>query len=225
MRPQPECLAAMSPKPFEASVAGETAVAERQLSEILRDLAEDPARERVSIADLLAAMQDRALGALLFIFAVPNVVPVPPGTSAILGAPLIFLAAQLTLGMRPWLPQLIAQRSMARKDFAAIIGKVVPWLQRAERLLRPRLRVLSTPVAERVVGIVCFLLSVVLFLPIPLGNMLPALSISILALGLLERDGVWVLAGLATSVLSAGLVWGVIYGLIKAGLLLISTLF
>lgn len=56
--------------------------------------------ERISVADLLAAMQDRALAALMFIFAVPNVVPVPPGTSAILGAPFIFLAAQLTLGRR-----------------------------------------------------------------------------------------------------------------------------
>jgi hypothetical protein len=35
----------------------------------------------------------------------------PPGTSAFLGAPLLFLAVQLALGRRPWLPRVIAERS------------------------------------------------------------------------------------------------------------------
>jgi len=46
--------------------------------------------------------------------------------------------------------------------------------------------------------------------------MLPALAISLLALGVLERDGVWVLAGLAASVASATLVTGVVYAMVKA---------
>ena len=68
---------------------------------MLTELATDLTRERVSIADLLIALQDRALAALLLIFALPNVIPVPPGTSALLGAPLLFLAAQLAFGTRP----------------------------------------------------------------------------------------------------------------------------
>lgn len=71
------------------------------LSLMLHDLAQDESREHIAVGDLLASLGDRALAALLFVFAVPNVLPVPPGTSAILGAPLIFLAAQLALGLRP----------------------------------------------------------------------------------------------------------------------------
>lgn len=68
------------------------------LSVILLKLSTDLLRERISVGDLLRAMGDRAIGALMFIFAFPNVLPTPPGTSTILGAPLIFLAAQLMLG-------------------------------------------------------------------------------------------------------------------------------
>ena len=70
------------------------------LSEMLLALAEDGQRERISVADLLAALGDRALAALLFVFAFPNVLPVPPGTSALLGAPLVFRAAQRALDMK-----------------------------------------------------------------------------------------------------------------------------
>lgn len=190
-------------------------VGKSTLSSMLNALAQDDSRDRIAIRDLLDTLGDRALAALLFVFAVPNAVPVPPGTSTILGAPLIFLAAQLALGRRPWLPAVIADRSMTRADFAALIRRVGPWLARAERLLRPRVVALASPPMEYLVGLVCLLLAVVLVLPVPLGNMLPALAISLLALGIMERDGLWILAGLATAVASAVVVSGVVFAMVK----------
>ncbi|MGX4643103.1 exopolysaccharide biosynthesis protein [Massilia sp. SYSU DXS3249] len=188
------------------------------LSDMLQRLADEGDSERISIGDLVAALGDRALGALLFIFAFPNALPALPGTSAILGAPLVFLAAQLALGLNPWLPGFIARRSVARKDFQSLIGRMRPWLQRAERMLRPRASALALPPMEYVVGLICFLLAIVVLLPIPLGNMLPALSISLLALGILERDGYWIVAGLAAAAGATVLVSGVILGLVKGAL-------
>ncbi len=69
------------------------------LSTILWMLAHDEQRERIAVGDLLDALGDRALAALLFVLAFPHVLPVTPGTSAVLGAPLIFLAAQLSYKM------------------------------------------------------------------------------------------------------------------------------
>jgi hypothetical protein len=192
--------------------------AKATLLSMLQALAQDDSRERISIGDLLAALGDRALAALLFVFAVPNVLPVPPGTSTILGAPLVFLAAQLAFGLRPWLPRVIADRTMSRDDFAALVRRISPWLTRAERLLRPRAVVLVLPPMEYLVGLVCLLLAVVLVLPIPLGNMLPALAISLLALGILERDGLWILAGLAAAAVSAAVVSGVVFALVKGAI-------
>lgn len=192
--------------------------AKATLLSMLQALAQDDSRERISIGDLLAALGDRALAALLFVFAVPNVLPVPPGTSTILGAPLVFLAAQLSLGLRPWLPGVIAHLTMSRADFAALVQRISPWLKRADRLLRPRAVVLVLPPMEYLVGLVCLLLAVVLVLPIPLGNMLPALAISLLALGILERDGLWVVGGLAVAVVAALVVSGVVFAMVKAAL-------
>ena len=192
------------------------------LSAMLQALAQDDSRDRIAVSDLLEALGDRALAALLFVFAVPNVLPVPPGTSAILGAPLVFLAAQLAFGLRPWLPAGIARRTMTRTDFATLVRRIGPWLARAERLLRPRVAGLALPPMEYLVGAVCLLLAIVLVLPVPLGNMLPALGISLLALGILERDGLWILAGLATAVVSAIVVSGVVFALVRAALYLVT---
>ena len=94
------------------------------LSAMLEALDLHDSRDRIAVCDLLAALGDRALAALLFVFAVLNVRPVPPGTSAILGAPLVFLAAQLALGRRPWLPAVMARRTVSRSDFASLVRRI-----------------------------------------------------------------------------------------------------
>ena len=198
---------------------------DHRLSSTLLRIAAKPGRDRIFIRDLLSELDHRAIAAMLFIFAVPNTIPVPPGVSGVLGAPLIFLAAQLMLGRPPWLPRLISDRSFARSDFEKVVVKVGPWLQKAERLMRPRLEFLARPPAEYLIGAIVLILSIVLFLPIPLGNMLPAIAICVLALGLIERDGVWVLIGTAVSIASAIIVSSVIAAFAYAGWLAISTFF
>ena len=187
-------------------------------------MAQQAGRERVSVRDLIDALGDRALGALLFLFAFPNVLPMPPGTSAVLGAPLVFLAAQLMVGRGPWLPRLLASRSMSQADFAALVRRIAPWLKRGERMLRPRFSWLARPPAEFALGAVCLVLALVLVLPVPLGNVLPAVAISLLALAIVERDGLWVLAGLAVALVSAGVVSGVIFAAVKLAMLLAERL-
>lgn len=194
------------------------------LSVLLFRLANDTSRERISVGDLLAVLGDRAIGALMFFFAAPNVLPVPPGVSTLLGAPLLFLSAQLMLGMRPWLPGIVTRRSLSRDDLATLVRRIVPWLAKAEKLLRPRAPLLARPPVEYLVGLVCLVLAAILMLPIPLGNTLPALAISLLALGVLERDGVWIAIGLFASVVAGSVVWGVLWAMIKAALYLVARL-
>lgn len=195
------------------------------VSQVLSRLAGDESRDRISIRDLLDALGDRAYGALMLVLALPNLVPTPPGTSAILGTPLVILSARLALGLNPWLPAFITRRSLARADFAAITARLAPWLARAERLMKPRLDMLSSRPAEHVIGLVCLVLAVILALPIPLGNILPALAICLFCFGLLERDGIFVLAGFALSCLASIVVGGVLYAFVKALILAASSAF
>lgn len=198
-------------------------VANGRLSATLSALASDESRERISIRDIFGAMGDRAFGALMLIFAIPNIFPTPPGTSIILGAPLIFLAAQLAFGLSPWLPAFIAERSMSRKDFGTITDKITPWLGRAEKMLKPRLTSLVHPPIENLIGLVCLVLAVTLALPVPLGNMLPALGICLFSFAILERDGLFAILGLIASAVSVVVVGGVVYATIKTLIFLVSS--
>jgi hypothetical protein len=129
------------------------------------------------------------------------------------------------LGRLPWLPPVIANRSMSRDDFAQTISRATPLLARAEKLLRPRLSFFVKDRAQNVIGAVCLLLAVVLMLPIPFGNMLPAVAISLISLGVLERDGAWVLGGFAVAAASIFVVAGVIYAMVKATIFLLLNAF
>ncbi|NAZ37215.1 exopolysaccharide biosynthesis protein [Rubellimicrobium sp. CFH 75288] len=189
----------------------------KKLSVILTELATDETRERVALADILRAMHERAFGALLLVFAFPNALPAIPGTSTILGLPVLFLALQMMLGRKPWLPRSIALRSMARGDFANLVERVNPWLEWADRFTAPRLQFLVTPRAERLLGAYLLLLGIVLTLPIPFGNMLPAIGIVLIALGVLERDGLWILAGIVVGLVAFAVVAGVLWAVLGVG--------
>ena len=112
------------------------------------------------------------------------------------------VALQLTFGLKPWLPKVIANRSMRREDFESIVGRIHRWLAWAERMLKPRLAIFAEPPAEYLAGAACLLLSIVLLLPVPLGNILPAITISVFAFGILGRDGLFALIGFVMTAVS-----------------------
>jgi len=171
----------------------------RRTSEILAALAEGEADQRIAVGQIVAALHDRAFGLLILIFALPNGVPGPslPGLSTVLGVPLIILSAQLAVGRAdPWLPGFVLRWSFRRGDFARVIKAAHPSLRRMERLFRPRLLDWAGRRADRWTGLLILLISVVLFLPIPLTNLPMAWGIVLIALGLIEQDGLAILIGL-----------------------------
>jgi hypothetical protein len=162
------------------------------LSELVRQIA-DEAPERMRLGDLIRAFGDHVFGALLVVFALPNVAPLPPGSSTVFAIPLLLVSAQMALGRKSlWAPGALCNRTISRDTLTRIAAYSAPVLQRVERLLHPRFEAF---VNDRLIGIVAFVLAVVLVLPIPLGNLPPAVALTALGLGLLYGDGLAVLAG------------------------------
>jgi len=190
-----------------------------RVSEILAGIAAAE-REKVTVQDVTEAFGDRAFGALMFVFAAPLALPMPPGVSAILGAPLLFITVQWMIGRKTlWLPRAIAHRRMSRNDYVALMGKLTPYLAWLERRLRRRLSFLYGPVIDRVTGLFCVILAVIVFLPIPFGNMAPSFAISAFALGLAERDGLACLVGWLSGLISIAvlvLLWNAILAALLA---------
>lgn len=183
----------------------ETSERRLPLSAILLDICDDP-DPTVTVGEIVHRFGRRAFGALLFFFSAPNWLPLPPGSSTFLALPLVLLTPQVAYGVQgPWLPRFIDDREMKRPELARGLRKLVRPLRRIETVSRPRLLWMFGPVGDRLIGLTCFLLSLVLLLPIPLGNMAPAAAIAMFGLAMVQRDGVLAVIGYAITAVSAAL--------------------
>ncbi|MDQ0465955.1 hypothetical protein QO010_003748 [Caulobacter ginsengisoli] len=174
------------------------------LSAMLADLAEDRDGP-ISLGEIIDHFGPRAFGAVLFVFAIPNLLPLPPGSTTVLGMPLLIAAPQLALGSRkPWIPRFLTRRTIEARTLASACRRAIPWIERVERLTEPRLGFMFGRAGDIAIGAVCTLLAAVLILPIPLGNMLPAAAVAALSLSLVQRDGLLTLIGYLIAATSAG---------------------
>jgi hypothetical protein len=173
------------------------------VSEVLLDLAGDGSGW-LRLGDIVTALGDRGYGILIFILALPNVLPLYiPGLSALFGIPLALIALQMMLGLpRPWLPQALLRRPVRRQEFAKITNRILPWLLRLERLLKPRLPALTSVWAERAIGLLALVLALMLALPIPFTGIPLGAALALMGIGLLERDGLVLMAGVAGGALA-----------------------
>jgi hypothetical protein len=176
-----------------------------KLSELLRHVS-DSAGEKITLGQIANAMDDRSFGAFLVVFCLPNLVPLPPGATFILGLPLIFIACQMAFSRLDtiWLPKRLREYAFDNKAFSAVLDKFIPWMNKAEKIIKPRF-FSGNRMIERVLGIFALILALIVFLPIPLGNMGPSLALALMGLGLTERDGLlmWfgVIIGLIFSII------------------------
>jgi hypothetical protein len=173
----------------------------QSLSEIVLVCARTMRLQQVTVAELSHALGDRSIEVLLLILALPMFVPIPaPGISIAFGAPMMLLAAQLAVGRRHlWLPQVLGKIVLGKDGVADGLEASLPTLKRLEHIVRPRLFWLSGRWSRIPVGVICFALAAIITLPVPLGHFVPGIAICLLALGLLERDGLVVGLGIAAS--------------------------
>lgn len=182
----------------------------RTLSRVFVDLA-DGRLDRISIGDVDESLRGRSFGPLLMAFAVPNLLPFPPGSSTVLGLPLLFVAFQLAIGRTDiWMPDVLRGRSVSHARYRRLLARALPWLRWTERMMRPRRWPFPPGGGDRAVGIMALVLAVMVVVPVPFANWMPAFACFCLGVGLTARDGYWlaaaVLAGLVSLALFAGIV-------------------
>lgn len=170
----------------------------RTFSQVIEDIGvkDDP---KLYLGELVNAFGERGFGALMLFFGLLNIaIGIIPGTTTILGAPLLLMGLQLAIRQdQLWLPRWALRRSIERETYRTGVKKVLARFKQVERLSRPRLPVMTSEVSEVLIGIATVLLSCILVLPIWGGNLVPALIISTFGFGLMQRDGIVVLIGWA----------------------------
>ncbi len=188
--------------------------APRKLSLELADLHARAGTRAVTLREVIFALRQRAYMLLIVLLTLPFIQPIPlPGLSTPLGIAIALIALRLSLGQRPWLPKKIQRTKLPAGFFGKLMSVTAKLLRFLESVLRPRwTAVTGTAWLNQLHAIVIFASAAILLLPLPVpfSNFLPAWAIFLVACGLMERDGLFVALGYVA--FAAGAVYFILLG-------------
>ena len=152
--------------------------------------------DTTTVGDVMRKGGSRGHGLGMLMFALPETIPIPvPSLSTLLAIPLILISGHLILfGEGKGIPKAVRERSIPASAIEKLQTYVAPAFRTVERVSHPRWEVLAERV--RLLGLACLVLSIILLLPIPFGNLPPALCLAAIAFGMIQRDGIVVALGL-----------------------------
>lgn len=168
----------------------------RSLADKLKVLEEScKTSEFFTLRELLKTLGSNSFGLLLLILSIPSAMPFPaPGISTPFGILNGLLAIQMLMGRAfPWLPEKTLNRKFKTKTLEKSLRFAIKIFKKIEYLTHPRYEFF---ISKKLLGVCILILACIMALPVPLTNSLPALIILILAVGLIESDGLWALFGI-----------------------------
>ena len=183
-------------------------------SVLLQRLHDEAPTDHFTLGWVMRSLHTRGFGLILLLLAL---VAIAPGISIVAGLLLMIPAFQMIAGQpAPVFPRRIAVRPLPTRHLAALVQRAVPALRYLEKFIHPRW---PTPLetTKRLVGTVVVLLNItLLFTPVPVSNVVPALVIAVISLAYLEEDGflrsIALLAGVIVLAVEMVAVWEMILG-------------
>lgn len=198
----------------------------RSLGETLTSAIDRIDGDTVSLRDLMTAIGEQGLLLLCALATLPFLIPVSiPGVSTVFGAAIILLAVAVTTNRLPWLPQRILDRKLDAERLRPALRKGVNIVTRIDKWVRPRALALTSGHMTRFNGLVLIFAGALLMAPfglIPFSNTAPAVGILLLTIGMIQRDGVFVLLGYLGTILTVVYFGILLYGAWLAGGALLS---
>lgn len=174
------------------------------LHDILEELKSAPAagidatdEPRARLGDVIDQLDERAYGFLLLLLALPCCLPFVYILPQIVALPMLALAGQMAMGRKhPWLPKKLHDREFSVIAFQGVIGRASRYIGFVERIAHPRLRPVTSHLGGRLIGALLLIPCASILVPLPSTNTAPGIGVAVAALGLIERDGLLVIAGL-----------------------------
>jgi hypothetical protein len=174
-------------------------------SEEFQLLSEKLSHEDVSINDIIHALGHKGHPILFLILACPFLIPVPlPGVSVVLGTIIAIFGFDYLRASEIRLPGKLGNLKITSSTLKKILLNAVKWLRRIEPYIHPRHENLirTNGLLEKFSAFMIIISAVILLLPLPPGtNFPPALVITLLSLGLIEKDLVLIGVGVVAFIL------------------------
>lgn len=171
-----------------------------RLSEEIERLVAAFAKRPVRLREILEITHGRGYTLLLALLALPFCTPIPlPGLSTPFGVVIALIGFRLSFREKPWLPERLLDTELPPKFFPRFLSATRRLVRGMEFFLRPRWTwLLDAGVLHHAYGAMILVCGALLLLPlpVPLTNTLPALTVVLLAAAMLERDGYFVVGGL-----------------------------
>lgn len=151
----------------------------------------------LTIAAFLQGLESRSYAFAVAALDLPNCVPTGiPWLSTATGAPMALLVAQYFLRRpSPSLPDFIGRRGLSRGRLQDFLGRARRHIERLENAVRPRHENWISGLPRRLLQAVWTIQIVLLVLPLPFDNLLPAWAILFICLALVEGDGLMAMLG------------------------------
>ena len=183
----------------------------RNLEELLDELeVSAKGRPKVSVEEIMDAIGRRSFGPLLLLAGLLGMTPVAavPGAPSVIALIVLLVSSQMLIGRDSfWLPGPLLRAKIAADKLQNTVKVARKPARIVDRLVKPRLQVLTRPMADRAVAAACVLLA--MMTPplelLPFVAFLPAAAVATFGLGLVARDGLLVLIGLGVSASALGL--------------------
>jgi len=161
----------------------------------------------IEIMDIVGADSLLLLTVFLsLIFLVPVSIP---GVSTVFGTGILLIGVTRLFSRKLWLPKTIADRRLSSAKLSDGFKRALIWFHRLEKISRPhRLNGLTSEGVMTVLSNLSFILAaILLMLPfglIPFSNTLPAIALIFLSVGMIQRDGGFILLGNLSNVATIG---------------------
>lgn len=151
-----------------------------------------------------------AHGTLLLLLAISCLLPVP-GVGTVLGVGMAALAVAMWRGdCVPCLPQRVAKLELPRHWAQRVLVTLASAYNLAGRHAKARLSHLVVACGRSATALAVGLMATIVAMPIPFGNLLPAVAVMFIGLGLVFRDGLAVILGLLMSAVALAATIGVL---------------
>lgn len=172
----------------------------RPLSDTLRQVRAGLVGEAVTLGELLRLIGEQGLLLFVMFLMTPFLLPVSiPGMSTVFSVVAILVGAGVVMNRIPWLPERVMARSIARASLLPALDRAISLTTTLERFIRPRWPALTHgPSLNRLNGLMIIFGAVLLLMPfvmVPFSNTFPGVAILLLAAGMVQRDGLFVMLG------------------------------
>lgn len=184
-----------------------------RISKQLERLFAEHEEQGLTLGTLREELGSNGFGMLIAVVSLPMLVPMPPGVSGPVGLMIVFLAVQALLGRpKPWLPAYAAAIRLPGKTVRLMRARALPLLRKLEGKKQVALILKRNDPLVLFGFAVASISGIILLLPIPFMNTLPAIATLAIGMGIGSGNTLWLILGslLGTGIVAALVTLGIL---------------